>query len=97
MTISKTVTDKKAELKLSGWVDTGTAPQLAEELQKLEDGIEFLTLDLSEVEYISSAGLRQLVAAYKQMNGSFALRNVPTEIMDVIHMTGLDRKIHIEQ
>ena len=97
MTITKSILVKKAELKLSGWVDTGTAPQLAEELQKLEDGIEFLTLDLSEVEYISSAGLRQLVAAYKQMNGSFALRNVPTEIMDVIHMTGLDRKIRIEQ
>ncbi len=96
MTITKTITDKKAELKLSGWLDTQSAPQLAQELQNLEGGIDFLSLDLAEVEYISSAGLRQLVAAYKQMNGSFALRNVSDELLDVIHMTGLDRKIRIE-
>ena len=45
----------------------------------------------------SSAGIRQIIAAHKQMNGALTLRNVTPEVLSVLHMTGLDKKLHIEQ
>ena len=45
----------------------------------------------------SSAGIRQIIAAHKQMNGALTLRNVTPEVLAVLHMTGLDKKLHIEQ
>ena len=96
MTIEKNINDNKAELKLSGWLDTQTSPQLEAELMSLEDGISSLVLDFEEVEYISSAGMRQLVSAYKKMNGNLTLTHVSDEIMSVISMTGLDKRIKFE-
>ena len=93
MTIEKTVADNLAELKLTGWLDTQSTPMLQEALDGLEPGIAGLTLDLSGLEYISSAGLRQIVAAYKKMNGALTLKNVSEEIMGLIRMTGLDRRL----
>lgn len=96
MTIEKKVTENTVELKLSGWLDTQTAPVLEEALADLKPGTESLVLDLEGLEYISSAGLRQIVAAYKKMNGSMILANVSEEIMGVIRMTGLDRRLRFK-
>ena len=96
MTIEKTIREGTAELKLSGWLNTQAAPELDEAINSLEEEeITALTLDLEELEYISSAGLRLIVAAYKKMNGALTLRNVSGEIMSVIKMTGLDKRIAI--
>ena len=96
MTIEKTVHGSTAELKLSGWLDTQTAPQLEEEVNALDADVTALTLDFTELEYISSAGLRQIVAAYKKMKGALTLRHVSDEIMNVISMTGLDKRMKFE-
>ena len=96
MTIEKKEYGDSAELILSGWMDTQSAPQLAAAVDELGPEVKSLSLDLSGLEYISSAGMRQLVAAHKQMNGALTLRHVSAEIMDVLRMTGLDRKLHIE-
>ena len=53
---------------LEGRLDTTTAPQLEGELKSALDGITSLTLDMTKLEYISSAGLRVLLSAQKQMN-----------------------------
>ena len=60
----------KATMEIIGWLDTQTAPQLEEELVKLEEEITSLVFDFAQLEYISSAGLRQVVAAYKKMADS---------------------------
>ena len=96
MTIEKNVTENTACLKLSGWLDTQSTPILADELSALEPAITGLVLDLSQLEYISSAGMRQIVAAYKKMGGALTLRNVSDEIMGVIKMTGLDKRLRFE-
>ncbi len=96
MTIEKNVCENTAEIKLTGWLDTQTAPELDEEIKSLGEEITALTLDMEKLEYISSAGLRLIVAAYKKMNGALTLRNVSGEIMSVIKMTGLDKRIVIE-
>ena len=96
MTIEKTVQGSTVELKLSGWLDTQTTPQLEAEVNALDEDVSALALDFADLEYISSAGLRQIVAAYKKMKGALTLRHVSDEIMNVISMTGLDKRIKIE-
>ena len=56
----------KATMEISGWLDTQTAPQLGEALSGLEDSITSLVFDFTNLEYISSAGLRQVIVAYKK-------------------------------
>ena len=52
--------------EISGWLDTQTAPQLGAALDEFEPSVTELTIDMSGLEYISSAGLRQIVAAHKK-------------------------------
>ena len=93
MIIEKNVQGTTVELKLDGWLDTQSAPMLEEAVNALDGSVADLVLDFSKLEYVSSAGLRQIVAAYKKMNGSMTLRNVSAEVMDVIKMTGLDKRM----
>ena len=95
MTIQKNIEKSTATLTLSGWLDTKTSPELKEALNNLEPTVTELILDLKELEYISSAGLRQIVAANKKMSGNLILSNVPAEIMEVFKMAGFDKKLHI--
>ena len=96
MTIEKTMDGSTAVLRLEGWLDTQSAPVLAEALNGLDDGVEKLVLDMGKLEYISSAGIRQIVTAYKEMNGALTLKKLSTEVASVLHMTGLDKKLSIE-
>ena len=96
MTVKKEMDGSMAVLYLDGWMDTANAPVLAQVLNELDDGVEQLMFDMSKLEYTSSAGIRQIIAAHKQMNGALTLRNVTPEVMSVLHMTGLDKKLHIE-
>ncbi len=96
MTIEKTVSGKNAELRLKGWMDTQNAEVLAAAVEELDPETESLVLDLSELEYTSSAGIRQLVATHLRMKGAMTLKHVSAEIMDVLHMAGLDQRLHIE-
>ncbi len=96
MTVEKAMDGRTAVLRLEGWLDTQNAPVLAEALNGLDDGVEKLVLDMEKLEYISSAGIRQIVTAYKEMNGALTLKNLSTEVASVLHMTGLDKKLSIE-
>ena len=96
MTIEKTVTGNTVELKIAGWLDTKTAPELETALNALEPGVNTLVLDMAQLEYISSAGLRQVVAANKKMQGMLTLRHVSDEIKNVLRMTGLEKRLKIE-
>lgn len=97
MTIEKIVNEKNVTLKLEGWLDTASAGDLQVQLEALEVDTAALILDLEGLEYISSAGLRQFVAAHKRVNGALTLTHVHQEIMDVLHMAGFDKRLHIAQ
>lgn len=90
MTINKEIQDKTMTLKLTGRLDTTTSPELEEELKASLDGIEDLRMDFSELEYISSAGLRILLAAQKTMNkqGTMSITGVNDTIMEIFDITG---------
>lgn len=96
MTIEKRMNGNTATLKISGWLNTQTAPELEAALGELAPGVDALVLELEGLEYISSAGLRQIVAAYKQLKGALTLRHVPPEIMNILGMTSLNKRLNIE-
>ena len=98
MTINKTQDGTNLTVKISGRLDTTTAPQLETELKNSLDGIENLVFDFSELEYVSSAGLRVLLSAQKIMNkqGSMVIRNVGEAIMEIFEVTGFSDILTIE-
>ena len=96
MTLEKYMDQDAVVIAVSGWLDTQTAPELGAALDGLDANTKSLVLDLKELEYISSAGLRQLVAAHKKVSGNLLLRNVRPEILDVLKMAGFDKRLHIE-
>ena len=80
-------------VRLSGELNTLTAPELAALLDQELGGVESLTLDFAECDYVSSAGLRVLLGTFKQMKaakGSMELANVGENFRDVLENTGLD-------
>ncbi len=98
MNIIKNQTDKSLNIALEGRLDTTTAPQLeAEFKQSIGDNTE-LNLDFAKLEYLSSAGLRVLLAAQKVMNkqGKMVIRNVNEVISEVFEVTGFSDILTIE-
>ena len=99
MEITSKREESKVTMEITGWLDPQTAPQLGEALSQLDDSVTSLVFDFSKLEYISSAGLRQVVTAYKKMAGKdgFKIINVSNEVYDVFRLTGFDQKIQIEK
>ena len=95
MEITKTIDGTKATLALDGWLDTQTAPELEAALAELDDSVSELDIDCSGLEYISSAGIRQIVAVHKKMGGKLALRDVSPEVREVLRLTGTLKRLTI--
>ena len=98
MNIMKNKDGSKLTLALEGRLDTTTAPQLEGELKEALDGVTALELDFQQLEYLSSAGLRVLLAAQKVMNkqGSMVIRHVNETIHEVFEVTGFIDILTIE-
>lgn len=98
MNIQKALSGAALTVALEGRLDTTTAPKLEEELRSSVDGITRLVFDVEKLEYISSAGLRVLLAMQKLMNrqGAMLLRNVNEAVMEVFEVTGFSDILSIE-
>lgn len=83
---------------ISGRVNTATAPELEATLVPALDGVADLTIDMAEVLYISSAGLRVILTAQKIMarQGTLTVCNLRPEVYEVFDMTGFAEFINIE-
>ena len=90
MTIEKKINGDAITLIVSGRLDTQTAPELENELDNILTGIKELIFDMTNLEYVSSAGLRVILKAQKAMNaqGSMKLTGVNDSIMEVFDITG---------
>ena len=90
MTIEKKINGEAVTLIVSGRLDTQTAPELENELDSILSGLKELTFDMTNLEYVSSAGLRVILKAQKAMNaqGSMKLTGVNDSIMEVFDITG---------
>ena len=86
-------------LKITGRLDTTTSPNLDSVINELPEDTKELVFDMSGVEYISSAGIRVLLRAYKKMNtnqGKTRIENVIDIVREVFEMTGLSEMINEE-
>ncbi len=94
------VNKKETEMTISviGRLDTTTAPELEKNIHENIAGVSALTLDFAELEYISSAGLRVVLATQKIMNkqGKMVIKNVNETVNEVFEITGFSDILTIE-
>jgi anti-sigma B factor antagonist len=90
MNIKQSKENKKIIVSVTGRIDTNTAPEFLDYLKEAMVGAEELELDFTNVDYVSSAGLRVILFAQKTMNaqGSMVLSNVNNDIMETLELTG---------
>ena len=98
MTIEIKKNNQETIIEIVGRLDTITAPALDKTINEDIAGTKNLVLDVKELEYISSAGLRVLLGAQKKMQkiGSMKVTNVREEVMEVFEMTGFADILVIE-
>lgn len=98
MTINMEKKDAAVTLHISGRLDTITAPEFESTVKAMPDDTKELTLDMADVTYISSAGLRVLLGAQKKMSkiGSMKLVCVCDAVMDILEITGFADILTIE-
>lgn len=88
--MSLSIEKNQNALALSGRLDTGTAPQLEQALSELLPTVDTLTLDLTHLDYISSAGLRVILKAHKALakKEGLTVAHVPEAVQEVFDITG---------
>ena len=92
MTINVERAFELVTLEITGRLDTTTAPNLESVVNELSEDTKELVFDMSGVEYISSAGIRVLLGAYKKMNtnqGKMRIEKANDMVREVFEMTGL--------
>ena len=98
MNINKIQDGSELTIELEGRLDTVSAPSLEAELKKDINGVQTLIFDFAKLEYLSSAGLRVLLASQKVMNrqGEMWIRNVNSTISDIFEVTGFSEILTVE-
>ncbi len=98
MKINKDLKNGNLILSIEGEINSFTAPELEEVIKNDLNGVKSLVLDLKDVEYLSSAGLRVLLVAHKVIakQGKMSLRNVNKSVMEVFDITGFSNILDIE-
>ena len=83
---------------LDGKLDTGTTPQVTEQIEADIDSVDKIVIDMKDLKYISSAGLRLLLSLHKRMTpkSGMVLRNVNETNMEILDFTGFTDILNIE-
>lgn len=100
MKIEQNRKESDLDIKVIGRLDTTTAPELEAVVKDGLNGISCLSFDFQDLEYISSAGLRVLLAAQKSMNlqnGKMVIRHVNDTVEEVFEVTGFTDILTIEK
>ena len=98
MKVDKTQSGTELTVALEGRLDTTASPELEAALAGLS-GVTKLVIDMAKLIYVSSAGLRVLLAAQKKMDGnggSMVIRNANEEIHEIFEVTGFDEILTLE-
>ena len=99
MEIIKERDGSKLTVKLAGRLDAVTAMQLDKDLATALTGVNELTIDLAQLDYVASAGLRILLKTQRKMDrqGSMLIKNVQPAVREVLDMTGFSQFLTLEQ
>ena len=96
MTIQSNLNNGVLQIVLEGRLDTTTAPEFESFLNRNLDAARAVEIDCEKLTYISSAGLRVLLAAQKKTKGNMKLTKVCELVMEVFEMTGFADILTIE-
>lgn len=97
MLLKKKQTEKGTVITISGSIDATTSPNLREEIAKIPDDEPMVTLDFTDVEYVSSAGLREILICRQRFNDDrMKIINVSPDVYDVFKITGFHTMIPME-
>ena len=98
MTITEKRQGTQLTLVIEGYLDATSFKELERRVRESLDGVEFLVLDCSGLEYISSAGLRAMLVAQKAMSkkGKMVVRGANESVMDTLELTGFTKVLTIE-
>ena len=99
MTITENKNGNTIELVIGGRLDTGTAPELEAKLKQVPKDTQTLYLNLANIQYISSAGLRVVLLAHKLMlptGGKMIIRQPSACCKQVLEATGMDSILTVE-
>lgn len=99
MDIQKNYNEKELTIEIGDRVDTVTAPDLENEINDEMGNFNSLILDFTNLEYISSAGLRVLVSTQKKLKSEdipMTIKNVNDTINEIFKMSGFDKILKIE-
>ena len=91
MTITKNENDEKITILLEGRLDKLSSPILEEEMNKEIEKKKNMVIDFKNLEYISSAGLRILIASEKELKAigkTMEIINVNDDVMSILNVTG---------
>jgi anti-sigma B factor antagonist len=94
MQISNTQLDRVTVVHLTGEIDAYTVVGVQDQLMPLVQPDTRLLLDMRDVSYMSSSGLRMLLSVYRRVsssNGTIALAQLSDELLDTMAMTGFLR------
>ena len=98
MDITKNFNENELTLSVKGRIDTITSKDLDKEINDEIGNFESLILDFTDLEYISSAGLRVLIATQKKLkseNIPFVIKNVDDSVKEIFRMSGFDKILKI--
>lgn len=98
MNVDVSKNEKVLLMTVSGRIDPTTAPEFEKAVMENLDGVQDLVLDLKDVPYTSSAGLRTLLLAQKKMmkQGTMTLKNVQSSVLEVLKVTGYIKFLNIQ-
>lgn len=99
MDIKKNYAEKELTLFIIGRIDTITSQSLEKEINDEMGNFDSLILDLADLEYISSAGLRVLISTQKKLKSDdipMAIKNVNDNVHEIFRMSGFDKILKIE-
>ena len=99
MEYTKEINGTEMTVAISGRLDTETAPQFESEIVSEMEGIKSLVIDLGELEYISSSGLRALLALKKLVlshGGDLVVKNACESVRSIFHLSGFDIILNVQ-
>lgn len=99
MNVIKNYNDKELTLSVEGRIDTLTSQDLEKEINAEMGNFNSLILDFSDLEYISSAGLRLLIATQKKLKADdipMVIRNVKDAVSEIFRMSGFNKILDLE-
>lgn len=92
---TKKIENRILTISLDGRLDSTTVPFFEEELRSMFQGLNGIVFDLTNLEYVSSAGLRVFLKAQKYIN-NVVIKNPQKAVVDVFNLTGFDKMLNIQ-